>query len=188
VLRARLPSPIGPLGLAATDLGLARVRFPPRAAASLAVPAIDPAVAPADDGPRDRAGAPDAAASPRDGHLEQARRELGEYFAGRRKSFEVPLDWSGVTGLRRAVLEVLASQVPFGDTITYGELARRAGAPGAAQAVGAIMGSNPLPIVVPCHRVLAADGLGGFGGGLVTKEWLLGWEGVLPQALVLPPT
>ena len=89
-------------------------------------------------------------------------------------------------GAPQRVLRALWETVPFGATVTYGELAVRGGlgrGHTAARGVGAIMGSNPLPVVVPCHRVLAADGIGGFGGGLRTKEWLLALEGVLTGAL-----
>ena len=88
-----------------------------------------------------------------------------------------------ISGFNRQVLRELASGVPYGAVVGYGDLAGRVGQPGAAQAVGAAMGSNPLPVVVPCHRVMAADGLGGFGGGRATKEWLLAHEGVLTGAL-----
>ena len=98
------------------------------------------------------------------------------------------MDWRLTSGNQRRVLQTLYDTVPFGATVTYGELARRSGlglAHTAARGVGAIMGSNPLPVVVPCHRVLATDGLGGFGGGRATKEWLLALEGVLTAPLDL---
>ena len=111
---------------------------------------------------------------------------LAAYFAGSRDDFlDVELDLEGYTTLQRALCEALRS-VPLGETVTYGELAARSelgSAYTAARGVGAIMGSNPLPVVVPCHRVMAADGLGGFGGGRATKEWLLAHEGVLTGAL-----
>jgi len=110
--------------------------------------------------------------------LRQAGRELAEYFAGRRQAFEVPLDLSGWPPFTRKILEELC-KVPYGATLTYGELATRAGAPRAARAVGQAMAANPLPIVIPCHRVVAADGrLGGYSGGagLPTKQWLLAFE------------
>ena len=110
--------------------------------------------------------------------LRQAGRELAEYFAGRRQAFEVPLDLSGWPPFTRKILEELC-KVPYGATLTYGELAARAGAPRAARAVGQAMAANPLPIVIPCHRVVAADGrLGGYSGGagLPTKQWLLAFE------------
>lgn len=96
------------------------------------------------------------------------------------------MDWSLTAGSGRRVLEALLATVRFGQTVTYGELAARSGLGGAhtaARGVGAAMGANPLPVVVPCHRVTAADGLGGFGGGRSVKEWLLALEGVLTPAL-----
>ena len=118
--------------------------------------------------------------------LERAVAQLREYFAGERRVFDVPLDWSLTRGSQRRVLGTLFGTVGYGETVTYGELAARSelgSAYTAARGVGAIMGSNPLPVVVPCHRVMAADGLGGFGGGRATKEWLLAHEGVLTGVL-----
>ncbi len=112
--------------------------------------------------------------------------QVREYLAGERRAFDVPLDWSLTAGAQRRVLTALYESVPFGATATYGELAVAGGLGRehtAARGVGAIMGSNPIAVVVPCHRVLAADGLGGFGGGRATKEWLLAHEGVLTAAL-----
>jgi methylated-DNA-[protein]-cysteine S-methyltransferase len=112
--------------------------------------------------------------------------QLAEYLAGGRRAFDLALDWSLTAGSQRRVLETLHATVPFGATVTYGELAARSGlgrAHTAARGVGSIMGSNPLPVVVPCHRVLGSDSLGGFGGGRATKEWLLALEGVLTPAL-----
>lgn len=117
--------------------------------------------------------------------LDTAIRELTEYLAGTRTTFSVPVDWSKTAGMHREVLRVLYETVPFGRTITYGELAARAGYPGQAQAVGTIMGTNPVPVIVPCHRVVAAGGLGGFGAGLETKRWLLAHEGSLTAPLPL---
>jgi methylated-DNA-[protein]-cysteine S-methyltransferase len=116
--------------------------------------------------------------------LAEAIRQVEAYFAGERHSFELPLDWSLISGFNRQVLRELASGVPFGTVVGYGDLARRVGQPGAAQAVGLAMGANPLPVVVPCHRVVESDGgIGGFGGGLETKRKLLALEGVLPEPL-----
>jgi len=107
-----------------------------------------------------------------------ASKELREYFAGKRQTFSARLDLSHLPEFERRVLEALR-KVPFGKVVSYGELARRAGSPGAARAVGGAMRKNMLPIFVPCHRVTAANGsIGGFTGGLEKKRWLLGLEGV----------
>jgi methylated-DNA-[protein]-cysteine S-methyltransferase len=128
--------------------------------------------------------------------------ELTEYFNGGRAVFDVPLDWRGLTSSQLGVLRTLFESVPFGATLTYGELAARSGTTVPARGIGAIMGANRLPIVVPCHRVLAADGLGGYSGGfreenaepggsdpfgLETKRWLLTFEGALPPTLGWDP-
>ncbi|MFF4043308.1 methylated-DNA--[protein]-cysteine S-methyltransferase [Streptomyces sp. NPDC001816] len=116
--------------------------------------------------------------------LAEAIRQLQAYFAGERHDFDLPLDWSLISGFNRQVLRELASGVPYGTVVGYGDLAGRVGQPGGAQAVGAAMGANPLPVVVPCHRVVESDGgIGGFGGGLETKRKLLALEGVLPEPL-----
>lgn len=110
-------------------------------------------------------------------------RQFREYLAGDRRRFELPLDWSLTSGFALHVLRTLHGTVGYGQVLSYQDLAARAGRPSAARVVGAVMGSNPLPIVVPCHRVVAADGLGGFGGGLELKRRLLALEGVLPATL-----
>lgn len=106
--------------------------------------------------------------------------QLQEYFAGERRAFTVPFDLSSVRGpASLVILETLARTVPAGTLITYGELAERAGHPGAARAVGQAMAHNPVPILVPCHRVIGANGvIGGFGWGLEAKRWMLANEGV----------
>ncbi|MFE0150000.1 methylated-DNA--[protein]-cysteine S-methyltransferase [Nonomuraea sp. NPDC059007] len=111
--------------------------------------------------------------------------ELKLYFAGELKAFETPIDWSLMAGSRRAVLRALHG-VPYGKVVTYGELAQLSGTSVPARGIGSIMGSNPIPIVVPCHRVLAAAGLGGFSGGIgvETKRWLLTHEGYLQPTLL----
>jgi methylated-DNA-[protein]-cysteine S-methyltransferase len=115
------------------------------------------------------------------GATDEVRRELDEYFDHRRDRFDLPLDRRLIHGLARDVLAATA-QIPFGRTSTYGEIARRIGSPRAARAVGNALGSNPIPVVIPCHRVLRAGGhLGGYGGGVVRKEVLLELEGVRPQ-------
>lgn len=116
--------------------------------------------------------------------LDGLKRELDEYFEGRRTDFETPLDWQLVVAFGRRVLEATAA-IPFGSTSTYGRIAADAGNPKAARATGNALGHNPIPIVVPCHRVLAAGNkLGGYTGGTDRKEVLLGVEGVLPPKLL----
>jgi len=106
-------------------------------------------------------------------------RQLADYFAGRRQDFDLPVDPPG-TPFQRQVWAELA-RIPYGRTVSYGELARRVGRPAAARAVGAANGANPVPIVLPCHRVIGADGsLTGYGGGLPIKRALLALEGALP--------
>jgi len=119
-----------------------------------------------------------AAREERGGLCAAALGQLQDYFAGRRRSFELPLDLAGLSPFAREVLAVL-QQVPPGATVSYGELAARAGHPGAARAVGRVMAGNPLPLVVPCHRVVGANGaLTGYSGaaGVATKKWLLEFE------------
>jgi len=175
-------SPIGTLLLAADDEGL---RF-------VGLPDGKGVVTPAPDWVRDdaplRGPAPlardagahldDAARRPHDAgaHLDDARRQLGEYFAGARRAFELRLAPRG-TEFQRLVWFALA-EIPYGATWSYAELARRVGRPKAVRAVGAANGANPLPIVLPCHRVIGADGsLVGYGGGLSAKRFLLDLEG-----------
>ncbi|MBN6053313.1 methylated-DNA--[protein]-cysteine S-methyltransferase, partial [Nonomuraea sp. RK-328] len=111
--------------------------------------------------------------------------ELEAYFAGGLRAFETPVDWRLTSGSRRVVLQTL-HRVPYGDAVTYGELAERSGSAVPARGIGSIMGSNPIPIVVPCHRVIAGNGLGGFSGGegVETKRWLLTHEGYLQPTLL----
>lgn len=158
-----MDSPVGCLALATTVAGVAAISFDdPRS-----IPAILGARS-TDQLVRD----PDRTAD--------LRQELEEYFAGRRQRFDLQVDWGGRRGFRRAVLEDLAT-VPFGRAVTYGELAARAGSPRAARAVGSAMATNPIPILVPCHRVLRGGmRLGGYSGGLEVKRWLLAHEGIEP--------
>lgn len=108
---------------------------------------------------------------------DEVRRELEAYFAGERQRFDLPVDWSLIHGFARKVLRATA-RVPFGQVTTYGTVAARAGSPRGARAAGNALGSNPIPIVVPCHRVLhAGGGLGGYAGGLDRKRFLLALEG-----------
>ncbi|MCL6733716.1 methylated-DNA--[protein]-cysteine S-methyltransferase [Streptomyces neyagawaensis] len=173
VVWAVVGTDIGPLLLAATDDGLVNVVF--RATDSVRDKALDRLASRLGTQPVEAPGAP---------QLAEAIRQVDAYFAGDRQVFELPLDWSLVSGFNRQVLRELAVGVPFGSVVGYGDLARRVGQPGAAQAVGMAMGANPLPVVVPCHRVVESDGgIGGFGGGLETKRKLLALEGVLPEPL-----
>jgi methylated-DNA-[protein]-cysteine S-methyltransferase len=111
--------------------------------------------------------------------IDPARRELDEYFDGKRRNFDLPIDVALVAEFNRRVLGELA-RVPYGEVVTYGELAARAERPRAARAVGTVMNRNPLPIVLPCHRVIGANGsLTGYGGGLERKEKLLRLEGAI---------
>jgi methylated-DNA-[protein]-cysteine S-methyltransferase len=106
-------------------------------------------------------------------------RELAEYFAGRRRSFDAELDWSLIGPFGRRVLGVTAA-IPYGGVLSYTEVAVEAGSPRGSRAAGNALGSNPIPIVIPCHRVLRIGGaLGGYGGGLERKRWLLELEGAL---------
>lgn len=123
---------------------------------------------------------PDAVPGAADARIE---RELAEWFAGKRHTFDVMIDLDGIDGFRRTVLETLARDVGWGEIVTYGELAGMAGRPRAARAVGSAMRDNPLPFVIPCHRVVAAGGrIGGYGGGrnnaVALKRRLLEREGV----------
>ncbi|WP_186777093.1 methylated-DNA--[protein]-cysteine S-methyltransferase [Streptomyces salinarius] len=164
---------IGPLLLAATRDGLVNVVF--HATDAARGRALDRLAARLGTEPVEAPGSP---------LLAEAIRQVRAYFAGRRRDFDLPLDWSLISGFNRQVLRELASGVPYGSVVGYGDLAGRVGQPGAAQAVGLAMGANPLPVVVPCHRVVESDGgIGGFGGGVDTKRRLLALEGVLPEPL-----
>lgn len=112
--------------------------------------------------------------------LDPVRRELDEYFDGRRTGFDVRIDWSFATGFVQRVLKATA-RIPFGSVRSYAQIATKAGSPRGSRAAGNALGSNPMPIVVPCHRVLRSGGaLGGYTGGLHRKEFLLHLEGVDP--------
>lgn len=168
-------SPVGPLGLAATPDGLLTVVF--HADADRTERALS-------ELERHLGAAPATAPSACHDVLAEAADQLRDYFAGRLRAFSVPLDWSLTSGFNRRTLRELLAHVPYGTVVAYQDLAIRLGDPGAARAVGTAMGSNPLPIVVPCHRVIGSDGgLGGFGPGLEAKRVLLSLEGVLPEPL-----
>ncbi len=108
--------------------------------------------------------------------MQAAAEQLQAYFEGRRRRFEIPVDLSGETAFQERALRACAED-PYGETVSYGELARRCGQPGAARAVGQVMATNRLPLVVPCHRIIAArGGLGGYGYGVALKGALLAME------------
>lgn len=164
VAYASIDSPIGELLLAATEVGLVRVGW-------------------ARDDRDAWLGALAARIGPRvieaPARLEAARRQLAEYFDGERRAFDLELDWRLSAGFTRKVLTE-TWRIPYGETRTYGELAAAAGSARAFRAAGTALGANPIPVVVPCHRVLRAGGaLGGYGGGLDVKRKLLELEGVL---------
>ncbi|WP_241242584.1 methylated-DNA--[protein]-cysteine S-methyltransferase [Brevibacterium aurantiacum] len=120
--------------------------------------------------------------------LTEAMRQLHAYFNGSLTTFDLPLGLGQISAVARTVLTTLDETVESGTTVTYGELARRSGTGIPARAIGSIMGMNPLPLVIACHRVVASDGLGGYSGGrrgegLATKRWLLDLEDALPRPL-----
>jgi methylated-DNA-[protein]-cysteine S-methyltransferase len=161
VAYATTDSPFGPLLLATTQRGLVRVNLPtydPEETLEELAARISPRVleAPA--------------------RLDEARRELDLYFEGKLTEFDLPIDWQLTDGFRKKVQRAIA-RIPYGQTRSYTEMARSAGNERAVRAAGTACGSNPIPIVVPCHRVLrTGGGLGGYGGGLPMKEALLQLE------------
>lgn len=170
-VQTHIPSPLGTIAIAATAQGLAGLWFtqdqrylPPQL-----------------HGQGAAARWPEAA-----GHaiLQETGRQLADYFQGRRCRFELPLDLSSGTAFQQAVWQALLG-IARGATESYSDIGRRIGQPGAARAVGAAVGRNPISIIVPCHRVLGAKGaLTGYAGGLARKTALLQLEGVLPETLV----
>ncbi len=145
--RISASSPIGTLTLVASEHGLCTVSW----------------------------GAAETERTPTNSVLEATLTQLEEYFAGTRRTFDLPLDLSGTPFQVRAWSAL--AEIPYGRTVSYGEQARRLGVPRAVRAVGAANGRNPLPIVLPCHRVIGAGGsLTGYGGGLELKRWLLDHE------------
>jgi methylated-DNA-[protein]-cysteine S-methyltransferase len=142
-------TPIGDLLLVADDDGLLRIEFPP-------------------------ASPPDGVARD-DRRLASVIRQLGEYFSGARKTFDLPISLRGTPFQLEVWYSLL--RIPYGTTRTYAEIAKSIGRPKATRAVGAANGANPIPIIVPCHRVIGSDGsLTGFGGGIDVKRWLLDFE------------
>lgn len=154
-------SPLGPLWIAVGPRGVAAITYNDEASARdlrRLVAAFGPGIIP----------------DPR--RVARVARELDQYFAGRRTRFDVDVDLAGLTKFQQRILRATA-RIPFGELLTYAEVAARAGNPAASRAAGGALGSNPVPIVVPCHRVVASDGsLGGYTGGLPTKRRLLALE------------
>jgi len=165
---APVDSPFGTLHAATTKRGLLRIAFPEESIESVLerlARDLSPRIV-------------EAPAS-----LDAVKRELDEYFAGRRHTFEVPLDWSLIGPFGRRVLRKTAA-IPYGGHLSYAEVATEAGSPRGARAAGNALGSNPIPIVIPCHRVLRSGGsLGGYGGGVERKRYLLELEGALTPRL-----
>lgn len=157
----RIDSPVGPLLIGATDSAVVLCDFAERPMIGAQQAAV-----------RRRIGRTE----PGDGPLlQRLEAQLAEYFAGKRRAFDLPIDTPGSAFQERVWAELGA--IPYGATISYRELAARVGAPTASRAVGRANGSNRLAIIIPCHRVVAANGgLGGYGGGLPAKRWLLGLE------------
>jgi methylated-DNA-[protein]-cysteine S-methyltransferase len=157
-------SPFGTLLLAATRRGLVRLAFPEEDVDSVLerlARRISPRIV--------ETPAP----------LDPVRRELEDYFTGRRRTFELAVDWMLIGGFRRRVLRATAD-IPYGGVLSYAEVAAEAGSPRGSRAAGNALGSNPIPIVIPCHRVLRTGGaLGGYGGGTERKRWLLELEGAV---------
>ena len=165
VAYASTDSPLGPLLVAATPGGLVRVVYAECRSQDEVLEHLA------------------ARLSPRvleaPARLDDARRELDEYFDGRRTQFDLPIDWSALRGFTLRVLRETA-RIHFGELRTYGEVAAGAGSPRAVRAAGNALGANPMPVVVPCHRVVRTGGaLGGYTGGVERKEYLLRHEGAL---------
>ena len=165
---AAVPTPVGDVLVAVTESGVAATHFRDspdvrsRIAARIGLAVVDDPV-----------------------RTDLVRTELAAYFTGSLREFTVPLDWRLMSAAQRLVLGKLGETVRFGQVVTYGELAKRCGSTIPARGIGSIMGSNPIPILVPCHRVVAGNGLGGFSGGdgVESKQALLALEGQLPAGL-----
>ncbi len=167
VAYATLDSPVGPILLAITPRGLVRLAYLDGEGEESVLEDLALRVSPR------------VLAAPR--RLDEPRRELDQYFAGRRHAFELALDWQLAHGFARRVLQATA-RIPYGSVSSYKLIATDAGSPRAFRAAGNALGTNPLPIIVPCHRVLhSGGGLGGYTGGLERKRVLLTVEGVLAE-------
>jgi methylated-DNA-[protein]-cysteine S-methyltransferase len=164
VAYATADSPFGPLLLATTPRGLVKISFPVAYDTEETLAELSSQISPR------------VLEAP--GRLDEVRRQLDLYFDGRLHEFDLPLDWQLSKGFRRRALRAI-DRIPYGRTRSYTQIARSAGNERAVRAAGTACGANPIPIVVPCHRVLRSGGaLGGYGGGLPMKEALLEMEGV----------
>jgi len=158
------PSPLGDLLVAVTPRGLVRLAYGANESAEDVLAELAQRVSP-------RVLEAPAA-------LDEVRRELDQYFEGKRHGFDIPIDWRMHDGFARRVLRA-TYRIPFGEVLTYQQVAAKAGSPRGYRAAGNALGSNRMPIIVPCHRVVAAGGkLGGYTGGIERKEFLLDLEGV----------
>jgi methylated-DNA-[protein]-cysteine S-methyltransferase len=156
-----LPTPVGDLWVGATEKGLFYINF-----GGLDTPALESVYG-------ERSGVVFLVGG---GLADTAARQLNEYFTGRRRAFSIPLDLRGTSGFMKKVWKA-TRKVPYGEVRSYGWIAEKIREPYSARAVGRAMALNPIPIVIPCHRVVASDGsLGGYGGGLSRKRWLLAHE------------
>ncbi|MFE0748271.1 methylated-DNA--[protein]-cysteine S-methyltransferase [Gordonia sp. NPDC058843] len=161
--RVIVPTPVGTVAVDSDGAAVVRVAWPTDTDATAGGDTADPVLA-------------------------EAVRQLRAYFDGELTEFDLPVGLDKMSDSARAVLSTLHQEVAHGETVTYGELASMTGTRVSARGVGTIMGINPVPLVIPCHRVVAGDGLGGYSGGstgrgLATKRWLLEFEGALPPTL-----
>jgi methylated-DNA-[protein]-cysteine S-methyltransferase len=168
-----MDSPVGPLRVAVSDIGVAEISY---------------TASESEDEFRKRVLARGFDLVPADasaGDIAPVTQQLTEYFGGQRKRFDLPIDFGGLTPFTRSVLDATAG-VPFGELKTYGDIAAQIGSPGASRAVGNALGRNPIPVIVPCHRIVMSDlSIGGYTGGIAIKERLLSIEGVRPRDLGL---
>jgi len=166
-----IDSPVGPLRIAVSDVGVAEVSF----TGSESEEAFRRRVL--------ARGFDLVPAGALATGIEPVTAQLAEYFGGQRNRFDLPIDFGGITPFTRSVLDATAT-VPFGELATYGDIAARIGSPGASRAVGNALGRNPIPVIVPCHRIVRSDSsIGGYTGGIAIKERLLAIEGVRPRDL-----
>jgi methylated-DNA-[protein]-cysteine S-methyltransferase len=162
---ATLDTPLGPIAVFVTPRGLVRVAYDRENFGQVADEVAEQV-------------SPRVLVAPQ--RTDVVREQLNDYFEARRRNFDLPIDWTLVRGFNQGVLKATAD-IPFGETASYGEVAAAAGSPRAARAAGNALAGNPIPIVVPCHRVIHADGgIGGYTGGLEHKRFLLRLEGFPP--------